>query len=205
MQKRGLGGPLNCKETARLFKAVAERGPWMDQLAEAHAMYAEGNNLRAMYLFSQLAAVGVESAQYNAAYLVNKCLLCPPMDKTPASLTVSSLSGDYSGSDPLERQHRLNHRSAETNFRVLLKDHEDREKNMKTANEVAGSLPHSRGAPGVHTNQRLSTSSHLDGSFAAYTPTNVAFLPSREWRGFVMSYNTFHLTEQSDQELEDSK
>ncbi len=183
----------------------------MDQLAEAHAMYTEGNNLRAMYLFAQLAAVGVESAQYNAAYLVGKCILCPPMDQA-ASLVglsgVKSLSSASSGSDPLERQHRLKHQTAETNFRLLLKDHEDREKSQKTRNEAARELSTKsahRRTPSVQTNQRPSAPTSQDGSLAIYTPNNVAFLPSKEWRGFVMMYNTFHLSEQSDQELEDSK
>ena len=182
----------------------------MEQLAEAHAMYTEGNNLRAMYLFAQLAAVGVESAQYNAAYLVSKCTLCPPMDKESSLIGLAGIhsQSSASGSDPLERQHRLKHQSAETNFRLLLKDHEDREKSEKKNNEATrapNTEPAHRHAPNVQTNQRPSAPVAHDGSFAHYTPSNAAFLPSKEWRGFVMMYNTFHLSEQSDQELEDSK
>lgn len=127
MYKRGLSGPVNCKETVRLLKMVAEKGPWMDQLSTAHKLYAEGNEVAALHLFAQLAAVGVESAQYNAAYILSKCTRCPPMDRTALLLGGTSMSATTENpfvTDALERQHRSNKHSTATDFRKLLKDHE---------------------------------------------------------------------------------
>ena len=50
---------------------VAERGEWAQQLTVAHKLYQEGNWQRALFTFSQLAAIGFETAQYNAAFILS--------------------------------------------------------------------------------------------------------------------------------------
>lgn len=185
MYKRGLTGPASCKETVRLFKMVAEKGPWMEQLSTAHKMYAEGNELAALHLFAQLAAVGVESAQYNAAYILSKCTRCPPVDKSSSLLGGTSMSATTENpfvSDPLERQHRSNKHSAATDFRKLLKDHEAQEKLARSAAKSSGAVD----------------------TLAAETSavSSVAYLPTDAWRDFLRMYHPDSLVDAIDLEFQ---
>ena len=194
-----MGGPSGCKETVKLFKAVAERGPWMDQLAVAHRLYGEGSEYAALYLFSQLAALGVESAQYNAAYILSKCTHCLPIDKSTSQLgekpsASAKLEAAFS-SDPLERQHRKNKHSTATNFRTVYKDHVKREEARKQANraaEAAQRAQDTRDEPAVVAS-------------AAITPANAAFLPVSAWSTFLIQYNPLHMQDELDIEFEARK
>lgn len=203
MYKRGLTGVSNCKETVRLFKIVAEKGPWMDQLSVAHKRYAEGNELAALNLFAQLAAVGVESAQYNAAYILSKCTRCAPVDKTASLLLLGGagvvgvgVGGSTSMSatvenpfvaDPLERQHRSNKHSTVTDFRQLLKDHEIRERQ-------AASTPHM-------SSMELAPVSK-QGQNAVVVARSVAYLPTEDWKEFLSIYQPNSLVDAIDLEFQ---
>jgi len=70
MSKTGLGVSAQCATAASGFKAVAERGDWAADLSLAHRHYDRGDKEEALLLFSKLAAMGMEMAQYNAAYLL---------------------------------------------------------------------------------------------------------------------------------------
>jgi len=179
----------------KLFKAVAERGPWMDQLAVAHKLYAEGSEFAALYLFSQLAALGVESAQYNAAYILSKCTHCLPIDKSTSQLgekpsASAKLEAAFS-SDPLERQHRKNKHSTATNFRTVYKDHVKREEAQQQAKRDATAAQQAQSA-GAEPRAVAST---------AVTPANAAFLPMSAWSNFLLQYNPLHLQDELDIEF----
>lgn len=88
----------NCKLAVKNFKAVAERGPWMAGLKTAHKHYSEGRLGAALHEFTMLAAVGVEVAQFNAAYMLSKCSsACPP---SYSALGNSYSDGNHSLSKP---------------------------------------------------------------------------------------------------------
>ena len=53
---------------ANAYKTVAERGPWVTQLAEAHAVYARGDVDGARRAYKRLRDAGVKAA---ASGLVN--------------------------------------------------------------------------------------------------------------------------------------
>ena len=89
----------NCKLAVKNFKAVAERGPWMAGLKTAHKHYSEGRLGAALHEFTMLAAVGVEVAQFNAAYMLSKCSsACPPSYSAP--INTYSDDVDHSLSKP---------------------------------------------------------------------------------------------------------
>lgn len=88
----------NCKLAVKNFKAVSERGPWMVGLKTAHKHYSEGRLGAALHEFTMLAAVGVEVAQFNAAYMLSKCSsACPPSYSAPGN---SYSDGNHSFSNP---------------------------------------------------------------------------------------------------------
>lgn len=71
---------------AGYFKTTAESGDWGHNLAIAHREYNAGNIRTALNLFSQLAVMGYESAQVNAAFILSK-MYCPAnMDFKPEVL-----------------------------------------------------------------------------------------------------------------------
>lgn len=86
----GLGVQRQCTAAVSGFKTVAERGDWMKALNEAHLALAGGDRSRSLLLFARMAAVGVESAQVNTAYLLSReeCLPWSPASKRPAPLPV---------------------------------------------------------------------------------------------------------------------
>lgn len=65
----GVGGS-SCDGAAKMLKSVAERGPWLSQLATAHRLFENGDSLGARLLYAKLAHAGYEVAQSNAAWLV---------------------------------------------------------------------------------------------------------------------------------------
>ena len=86
MNTNGWGSSRSCESAVAGFKSVAERGPWAKKLSQAHRAFGAGDFGRALQLFSSLAAVGYESAQYNAAFLLFK-VHCPPVARRHADLT----------------------------------------------------------------------------------------------------------------------
>ena len=146
-----------------------------------------------------LAALGVESAQYNAAYILSKCTHCLPIDKSTSQLgekpsASAKLEAAFS-SDPLERQHRKNKHSTATNFRTVYKDHVKREKARKQANraaEAARRAQDTREEPAVVAS-------------TAITPANAAFLPVSAWSTFLIQYNPLHMQDELDIEFEARK
>jgi hypothetical protein len=190
-----LGGPTTCKETVKLFKSVAERGPWMRDLAAAHRLYAEGNEMSALHLFAGLAAVGVESAQYNAAYILSKCTRCPPVNKAALlGVVTSSAGGARSASleslylnDPLERQHRSLKHSTATNFRALLKMHE--------VAEASSAQEATNGQKGI------SEALQPAGTKPAAPTRGVSYLPAAVWRDFLARYHPDSLVDALDLEF----
>lgn len=79
--RRGRGGgsvPVSCENAAAAFKSVAEKGDWAQHLNTAHTLYSAGDRCGALRLFSQLATMGYETAQANAAFiLMQSPAACP--------------------------------------------------------------------------------------------------------------------------------
>jgi hypothetical protein len=212
LYKRGVGGPTNCKETVKLFKHVAERGPWMDALAAAHKHYAAGNEMAALNLFAQLAAVGVESAQYNAAYILSRCTRCPPINKAavqgvvgaPGSLATvggiaTTAAEPNAGMDSLEKKHRSLKRSTATDFRSLLKLHDAHE---SAAAEAKAAVAADSTRPKVVTNRESSASEKATLSQRdAQALRSAAYLPAAVWREFLAQYSPESLVDPLDLEF----
>eukprot|EP01038_Epipyxis_sp_PR26KG_P010471 gene10471-14070_t len=78
LMNKGIGLARVCSTVAQNFKSVAERAKWSLVLREAHKHYYEGNKQLALFQFAQLSAIGFESAQFNAAYILSKAN-CPSM------------------------------------------------------------------------------------------------------------------------------
>jgi hypothetical protein len=210
LYKRGVGGPTNCKETVKLFKHVAERGPWMDALAAAHKHYAAGNEMAALNLFAQLAAVGVESAQYNAAYILSRCTRCPPINKAavqgvvgaPGSLArvggITTAAEPNTGMDSLEKKHRSLKRSTATDFRGLLKLHDAHE---SAAAEAKAAVAADSTRPKVVTNRESSASEQALSQRDAQALRSAAYLPAAVWREFLAQYSPESLVDPLDLEF----
>ena len=77
MAAEGLGMPRSCSKAVSGFKTVAERGDWSHKLTKAHRFMDAGDKRSALALFSTLAAIGVESAQFNTAYILMKATDLP--------------------------------------------------------------------------------------------------------------------------------
>ena len=72
MSALGIGTARSCPSATNGFKNVAERGNWGFELTEAHRLSDAGERAAALTLFARKAAVGSESAQFNAAYVLMK-------------------------------------------------------------------------------------------------------------------------------------
>lgn len=72
MAADGIGIVRSCTTAVNSFKTVAERGDWAHGLTKAHKLLDAGDRKSALALFSTLAAIGIESAQFNTAYLLMK-------------------------------------------------------------------------------------------------------------------------------------
>ncbi|PAA58781.1 hypothetical protein BOX15_Mlig010284g1, partial [Macrostomum lignano] len=74
MHAAGSGVLRSCQTAAELYKNVAERGRWSDQLMEAHRLYKEesGSAYAALLRYLFLADSGYEVAQSNAAYILDQ-------------------------------------------------------------------------------------------------------------------------------------
>ena len=71
LSKRGLGVAPQCQTALSGFKAVAERGIWGNNLARAYRSYDSGDKSTALRVFSRMAAMGYEAAQFNTAWLLS--------------------------------------------------------------------------------------------------------------------------------------
>lgn len=72
MHATGTGMMRSCPTAVELFKNVAERGKWSDQLMSAHARYREGKIDEALVSYYLLAEMGYEVAQSNVAFILDK-------------------------------------------------------------------------------------------------------------------------------------
>jgi TPR repeat protein len=72
MSAIGKGLQKVCHEALIGYKSSAERGDWAASLTTAHRLYDAGDRLGALRLFTRMAAVGVESAQFNAALILSR-------------------------------------------------------------------------------------------------------------------------------------
>jgi TPR repeat protein len=98
----GMGAQKTCNAAANNFKTVAEKGHWVKALNRAGVLYREGRKHQALFEYSQLAAVGVESAQYNAAFILSQTShpYCPVFTQF-TSVNVDSLNRS------VKRDHRV--------------------------------------------------------------------------------------------------
>lgn len=72
MHATGTGMLRNCPAAVELFKNVAERGKWSDQLMSAHTDYREGRIDEALVIYYLLSEMGYEVAQSNAAFILDR-------------------------------------------------------------------------------------------------------------------------------------
>lgn len=72
MHATGTGMMRSCPAAVELFKNVAERGKWSDQLMVAHTDYREGRVDEALVTYYLLAEMGYEVAQSNAAFILDR-------------------------------------------------------------------------------------------------------------------------------------
>ena len=87
MAADGIGIVRSCTTAVNSFKTVAERGDWAHGLTKAHKLLDAGDRKSALALFSTLAAIGIESAQFNTAYLLMKSNDLLWLDLEPPVLT----------------------------------------------------------------------------------------------------------------------
>lgn len=74
--------PTPIKPSIHLSQGVAERGPWVSNLAKAFDKHKKGDLVGALLLYAHMAEMGYEVAQANAAVLLEDegvCGLLPPL------------------------------------------------------------------------------------------------------------------------------
>ncbi len=76
MAANGFGVAKSCETAVNGFRVVAEKGEWMDDLTYAASLYELNYIPQALMIYAQYAAIGVEAAQFNAAFLLSK-YQCP--------------------------------------------------------------------------------------------------------------------------------
>jgi TPR repeat protein len=91
MSARGIGVTVSCQTATTGFKNVAERRDWAYLATLAHRQVESGDITSSILSFSRLAVMGIESAQFNAAYLLGKLNGCLPWIKQP-TINMSSIS-----------------------------------------------------------------------------------------------------------------
>lgn len=72
MHQFGLGTAVSCQSAVAIYKQVAEKGNWFDELEVAYELYEDGNVDAALLLYEKAAEQGHEVAQSNAAYIYDK-------------------------------------------------------------------------------------------------------------------------------------
>ena len=110
----GIGTPKSCDSALALFKNVAEKGPWIDNLNHAYAMYYRDNAHEALQEYLKISEQGYEVAQSNAAWLLDTGVGLsghPDVDLDKEESASSSLSssnprdtGDANSSDEEKAQ-----------------------------------------------------------------------------------------------------
>ncbi|KAL0484049.1 SEL1L [Acrasis kona] len=73
--QQGLGVPVDCEVSVKFFKNVVERAGWTMGMELAHERYSTGDDLDAviaLMLYQEMAEQGLEVAQSNAAYMLEK-------------------------------------------------------------------------------------------------------------------------------------
>ena len=71
MAANGFGIAKSCETAVNGFRVVAEKGEWMDDLTYAATLYELNYIPQALMIYAQYAAIGVEAAQFNAAFLLS--------------------------------------------------------------------------------------------------------------------------------------
>lgn len=66
------GAAKSCENAVSSFRQVAERGDWMKQFSVASHAFYTNDRARSLIGYSRLAALGVETAQFNAAYILSR-------------------------------------------------------------------------------------------------------------------------------------
>ncbi|KAK3261086.1 hypothetical protein CYMTET_29997, partial [Cymbomonas tetramitiformis] len=97
----GIGVPREKWTAVRLFKVVAERGPWGAMLRWAHSRYMQGDHEGALLLYLRAAHLGYTVAQRNAGWMINKglgvSLFEAPADRWRDA--AASVDGELSGEE----------------------------------------------------------------------------------------------------------
>jgi len=72
MQLAGIGISPSCDAATTLLKSIAEKGPWVKDIENAHALYTKKNRRAALLLYSKAADLGIEAAMANAAHVLER-------------------------------------------------------------------------------------------------------------------------------------
>jgi SEL1 protein len=72
MHHNGFGTPRSCPNAVQFIKSVPERGEWATQLQKAYKLYLSGDVDGALLLYLELAEMGFDVAQANAAQILDE-------------------------------------------------------------------------------------------------------------------------------------
>ena len=72
MHHNGFGTPRSCPNAVLFIKSVSERGEWAGQLQRAYKLYQAGDVDGALLLYLELAELGIDVAQANAAHILDE-------------------------------------------------------------------------------------------------------------------------------------
>ena len=72
MHHNGFGTPRSCPNAVQFIKSVCERGEWAAQLQHAHKLYQGGDPDGALLVYLELAELGFDVAQANAAHILDE-------------------------------------------------------------------------------------------------------------------------------------
>mmetsp|Transcript_3050 Transcript_3050/g.4663 ORF Transcript_3050/g.4663 Transcript_3050/m.4663 type:complete len:591 (-) Transcript_3050:882-2654(-) len=86
LHSTGNGVQRSCFHAVQYYKLVAEQGDWASTLTAAHRLYEDGDSVGALRLYASQAAMGVEVAQANAAFILAKGM-CPSPIAQPDTQT----------------------------------------------------------------------------------------------------------------------
>lgn len=93
---KGVGVQRSCEHATDYFHLVSERGQYMNYLNRGHYYFTQGDFDKALLAFSQLASAGIESAQFNAAYILSE-YYCPKLI-LPTKETLAQQNSSYASS-----------------------------------------------------------------------------------------------------------
>jgi SEL1 protein len=72
MHHNGFGTPRSCPNAVQFIKSVCERGEWAAQLQRAYRLFHGGDSDGALLLYLELAELGFDVAQANAAHILDE-------------------------------------------------------------------------------------------------------------------------------------